>query len=84
MTDLYQDEFDTDKYLSAFGQNELQLTYLDYPNDNDEENSDDETSPLFAANNYNTLYDAESNQNNISEQLKLIKQIEFHQYIAAR
>jgi hypothetical protein len=82
--DLYQDKFDTDKFLSAFGQNELQLTDLDYPNDNDEENSDDETSPLFEENNLNTLYDAGTNLNNIVEQLKLIKQIEFHQFIAAR
>ena len=72
---FYQEEFNLNKYLVDFGNRVIETENLAYP---EGEESDDEDIVET------TLYDAETNENNVSEQLKLLKQIEYHKYVSDR
>ena len=72
---FYQDNFDLNKYLIDFGTTEIAVQNLNYP---EGEDSDDEDINTPA------LYDVETNQDNIVDQLKLLKQIEYHKYVSDR
>jgi len=73
---LYQQFFDVNKYLADFGANEIRLQNLVYP-EGDEDSADEDATQ-------ETIYNVETNNNNIIEQLKILKQIDYHKYVSDR
>jgi len=82
---IWREKFDIEFYLTQFNVTSLEVGNIEYPNDADAEiNSDDEVNFVQTDNERETLYNSDTNQNNVVEQLKLLKQIDYHKYIAER